>query len=508
MGAACSGFFTPRVLTVVLPAPYFLQTTPILTMPETLPRYAFGPFLLNPAERHLLRDGRPVALPPKALDVLAILTARAGHLVAKDDLLEAAWPGVVVEENALSVAVSRLRTALGEAGRGYVETVPGHGYRFVAPVTVLSAAETDEPYPLAGDSMASGPSVEDVVPTLSGDGVGRLAPTQKPPARTVPLDDGPARGNRSAWRIELFSGVGLIVLLVLVVLASRGNRADETPTVATHDPPAEALLAYRRGHALWESRRGETMIEALAQFNRATALDSAFAAAYVGEAQVYALGYRTGPAAEAAIARALTLDSTLAEAWATRGFVRAFQYWDWAGAEAAIARAAALDPDDVTTLQWLASLRMVQRKLPEAEAALRRALTRAPDYAALHADLCEVLYYRRAYEEAGAACDRALALDPAQPMALQHRYWIRLAMPEGRVEAAHLLAGGGRADFDAFRRARLHARTGARDSTLAYVEQAVAERMFVAPFLNPDPLFDFVRGDPRWVAAMRRMGLE
>jgi tetratricopeptide (TPR) repeat protein len=290
-----------------------------------------------------------------------------------------------------------------------------------------------------------------------------------------------------------------------------GRRPDAPGPAAAasaRTPPAEALLAYRRGRARWEARRGEAMTDALYQFRLATALDPTFAAAYVGEAQVYAFGARTGPAAEAALARALALDSTLAAAWATRGFVRAFQRWDWAGAERAFARAVALDPDDATTLQWLASLRMVQRRLPEAEAALRRALALQPDRAALHADLCEALYYRRDWAGARAACARALALDPAHPFAQNHRRWAHVAGPGGRAAAARWLDSARVQPLDDAALARLHARLGARDSALAHVERAVAARMFVAPFLHPDPVFDPLRGDPRWRAAMGRVGLE
>ena len=66
-------------------------------MRPTRDRLAFGPFELDPAERQLFRGGRPVALAPRSFDLLAVLVARAGHLVTKGELLERAWPGVVVE---------------------------------------------------------------------------------------------------------------------------------------------------------------------------------------------------------------------------------------------------------------------------------------------------------------------------------------------------------------------------------------------------------------------------
>ena len=101
--------------------------------------YEFGPFQLDPPERLLLCDGKPVALPPKAFDLLLALVDRSGHLVEKDQLLKLVWPSAFVEEGNLAVTVSLLRKALND-DRGhhrYIETVSKRGYRFVAEVKRL-----------------------------------------------------------------------------------------------------------------------------------------------------------------------------------------------------------------------------------------------------------------------------------------------------------------------------------------------------------------------------------
>ena len=77
----------------------------------------FGPFLLDPVERLLLKDGRVVPLTPKAFDLLALLVASAGHLLSKDELIEKLWPGTFVEEANLAYNVSTIRKALGRGGR-------------------------------------------------------------------------------------------------------------------------------------------------------------------------------------------------------------------------------------------------------------------------------------------------------------------------------------------------------------------------------------------------------
>jgi TolB-like protein/DNA-binding winged helix-turn-helix (wHTH) protein/Tfp pilus assembly protein PilF len=101
-------------------------------------QYAFGPFLLKPAEHELLRDGEPISLTPKTFEVLLVLVENRGRLLEKEELIRAIWNDVFVEEGNLCVTVSLLRKALGDE-HPYIQTVSKHGYRFIAEVTVLSA---------------------------------------------------------------------------------------------------------------------------------------------------------------------------------------------------------------------------------------------------------------------------------------------------------------------------------------------------------------------------------
>src|SRR5215471_20917547 len=96
--------------------------------------YRFGDFELDYSQRLLLRDGRPVALNPKAFDLLTALVENRGQLMTKDQLLERVWPGQFVEEGNLTVHMSTVRKALGERKneQRYIVTVPGRGYQFVA----------------------------------------------------------------------------------------------------------------------------------------------------------------------------------------------------------------------------------------------------------------------------------------------------------------------------------------------------------------------------------------
>jgi serine/threonine protein kinase len=116
--------------------------------------YSFGPFLLDPAERRLILDGRDLRLSPKVFETLVLLVERHGLLV--DDLMKTLWPDTFVEEVTLARNISLLRKALGDApGQDqslYVETVSKHGYRFIAEVKEVYQPAAQSEY-LEGESL-------------------------------------------------------------------------------------------------------------------------------------------------------------------------------------------------------------------------------------------------------------------------------------------------------------------------------------------------------------------
>jgi Tol biopolymer transport system component/DNA-binding winged helix-turn-helix (wHTH) protein len=107
--------------------------------------FNFGNFTLDLEKRHLLRDGEPVPLTPKAFDTLALLVRRSGHVVGKDELLEEIWADAFVEESTIAQNVFTLRKALGQnhTENQFIETVPKHGYRFIADVKAINGATTN-----------------------------------------------------------------------------------------------------------------------------------------------------------------------------------------------------------------------------------------------------------------------------------------------------------------------------------------------------------------------------
>jgi eukaryotic-like serine/threonine-protein kinase len=106
--------------------------------------YRFAEFVLDPARRTLSRVGAPIALTPKAFDVLLFLVQNPNRLVAKEELLQAVWGDTFVEEGNLTQYISHLRKALEDNSEDsrLIATITRKGYQFTAAVTVADAADT------------------------------------------------------------------------------------------------------------------------------------------------------------------------------------------------------------------------------------------------------------------------------------------------------------------------------------------------------------------------------
>ena len=100
----------------------------------------FGDFWFRPQIRQVLGPEGPLELSARSFDILQALLARPHEVIGKEALFDAAWPGLVVEENTLQVHISALRKALGPS---LIVTVHGRGYKYAGPVP--RAAETTSP---------------------------------------------------------------------------------------------------------------------------------------------------------------------------------------------------------------------------------------------------------------------------------------------------------------------------------------------------------------------------
>jgi len=98
--------------------------------------FRFGMFSLDPGNRRLWRGDEPVEINARYLDALVLLVSEQGNLVSKDRFLEEVWRGIPVTDEALTQCIKTLRRQLEDDASAprFVETVPKHGYRFIAPV--------------------------------------------------------------------------------------------------------------------------------------------------------------------------------------------------------------------------------------------------------------------------------------------------------------------------------------------------------------------------------------
>ncbi len=119
--------------------------------PTSAPDYRIGEWLAQPALNRLRREERTISLEPRVMRVLVCLAERPGEVRTREELLEAVWGDVVVQEEALTHAISRLRRAFGDDARSarYIETIPKSGYRLIASVSSVPSSG-EPPSPPAG----------------------------------------------------------------------------------------------------------------------------------------------------------------------------------------------------------------------------------------------------------------------------------------------------------------------------------------------------------------------
>jgi TolB-like protein/Tfp pilus assembly protein PilF len=134
--------------------------------------YEFGPFRLDADAEILFRGAEPIVLGQRAIALLRLLLERADVPVSKDALIEAAWPGLAIEDSNLTVQIAALRKVFEEAGGDdtWIETMPRRGYRYVGPKVVTDSSSTEASPRTSPLALPDKPSVA-VLPftNLSGD---------------------------------------------------------------------------------------------------------------------------------------------------------------------------------------------------------------------------------------------------------------------------------------------------------------------------------------------------
>src|SRR6266705_780836 len=123
--------------------------------------HEFGPFRLDAAAEILFRGAEPIGLGHRAVALLRLLLDRAGEPVSKDALIEAAWPGLAIEDSNLTVQIAALRRVFDEeaGGESWIETLPRRGYRYVGPVVATDRPSAETNVPTSPALLPDRPSV-------------------------------------------------------------------------------------------------------------------------------------------------------------------------------------------------------------------------------------------------------------------------------------------------------------------------------------------------------------
>jgi DNA-binding winged helix-turn-helix (wHTH) protein/Tol biopolymer transport system component len=172
----------------------------------------FEPFRLDFADGSLWREDEEVRLPPRALVILQHLVERAGRIVPKQALLDAAWKDAYVSETSLTEVIGIIRQALGDDPQKprYIQTVHRRGYRFIAPIAIDAPSATPPVLELARPTPAPA-----AVPGAIDAPATGTPPTLEPPRGTPsPLAApraparGPTSGSESGWESASESSLG------------------------------------------------------------------------------------------------------------------------------------------------------------------------------------------------------------------------------------------------------------------------------------------------------------
>ena len=237
--------------------------------PDGLPRVLrFGPYRLDIGEARLSRDDHPVALRPKAFELLVALADRANQLVTKDELLDQVWGRRFITEGVIKSIVGELRVALADDPREptWIETVPRRGYRFIGVIDATEAPASAITMPATANATLP---VEGNVPRSLAMPVGRdealarvaaLHGTHRLLTITGPSGVGKTRlalalaaERREAWRdgvwfVELASLAGettderALCALLVRLLRLEAGAADGAAALARAVRPLQMLL--------------------------------------------------------------------------------------------------------------------------------------------------------------------------------------------------------------------------------------------------------------------------
>jgi len=433
------------------------------------PGYEFGPYRLDTVGRSLECRGEVIALPPKAVEVLAELVKRPGEVVGKKELLETVWPEAFVEEANLNQMVFVLRRAIESTnGSEYITTVPRRGYRFsgtVRRVEIPCRIDSIAVLPLA--NLSGDPSQEyfadgitealitelakvGSLRVVSRTSVMRYKGRAEPIAqiaralRVRGLLEGSVVKSGDRFRItvqlihagsdqhlwtEVYDGAmadvlevqGKVARDVAAGIRAQLSRGEKARLTISRKVSPEAYSLYLKGRYFARILTEEGQRKAILHFQKSIQCDRDYAPAYAGLAEclielAYFFGMNPKKAfaeAKPAALKAVALDEEFAEGHAALGLLRLLDDWDWEAADAETERAIELSPGNPYVYWKRGVFLRYAGRCDESIPVHLHAESLDPFSIVAITEVGYALYYARRFGEASKQIQKAIELEPA-----------------------------------------------------------------------------------------------
>ncbi len=409
----------------------------------------FGDCELDLAARELRRGGRPVTAQPKVLELIAYLIDHRDRAIGKNELQEAIWPGVIVNETSLTQAIRKARRALGDDAehQSIIRTVHGHGYRFVADITGSTAASdaptfvdhADEKRPtiavlpfvnLSGDAAQeyfSDAITVDIITRLSKHrGLVVLARNTTFGYKASPIDVRKlARELGASYVVEgtVRKAANRIRVTAQLVDGSSGNHLwaerydrDLEDVFEVQDDITDMIVA-RLEPEISSAERQKVARAARADLQ-------AWDCFHLGVAHFFKFTAADNRTAQQLLNRARELDAQFGEAhaWWAYAVVLGMVYWETAPSQAlldealeATQRALQIDDQNAVFYALKARVQLARGEYDSAQRENEIAIRMNPTLAAAHCGLGDTLAYQGRYEAAVSAFERAIDMSPNDP---------------------------------------------------------------------------------------------
>jgi len=314
-----------------------------------------------------------------------------------------------------------------------------------------------------------------------------------------------------------------------------------------------AYQLYLQGRFFWNKRSEEGLKTAIKYFGQAIEKDPQYALAWAGIADSYSLLGEYGkiprrelyPRAEAAVYKALEIDNRLAEVHTSLASLLMLSKWDWENSEKEFKLALELNPNYATAHHWYSQWFLNMGRFKESLRMISRAAELDPVSPAILKDKGLALYYNRQYDDAIEIARKALELEPnyaaarrllslayqgkelfAQAIA-ENQNWGTLTgnKVETTVSLAQLYAASGQREdakklIEAVEQDKLvidqvyrgvalvYAALGDNDNAFKWLEKSYERREEALLSLKVDPKADPLRSDPRFIALLKKIGVE